>query len=161
MKLGRRVGRAVGVVALAAALSAGAGSALATTGATPLAHPPKYQISKRQALPFTGLFKLSSGSPELIDAAIVARFNEAGFFEGTMEVYYYRHGEKSSWVGTTYEYHQVGDKMHLDVFSPNGQGTPILARMVLVPRGNRLVGQLRMLHPQGPPARVAFTRQKR
>lgn len=150
-------------VAVTAAALIGATTALATTGPTPVAFPPKYKISKRQARPLIGVYKMRGRTRRLISAGLAQRFNEAGYFQGSLAVYQYnKRGMESSWVGTTYEYHVVHGKVHIDVFSPNGQGTPLLARMVLRAHGKRLTGVLRQIHPHiSAPERISFVRVRR
>ncbi len=152
------------VAALAvAALFACAATALATTGPTPLAFPPKYKISKREATPLIGVYKMRGHTKRLISAGLAQGFSEAGYFQGSLEVYQYdKRGLESCWVGTTYEYHVVNGKVHVDVFSPNGQGTPLLARMILKARGKTLTGIIHQVHPLIPkPEPITFVRVRR
>lgn len=150
---------AVLALALAAALLAPtAGDA--TTGAHPLASPPKYHVSRAEARPYIGRFQLSRPhGKSLMSAAYVARFNQFGYLEGNLVVYAYtKSGRTSSWLGTTYEYHpRGGGRMTIDVISPNNQ--VIFARLKLrVGRGGKLTGELLQLRPAGPTEAISLTR---
>jgi hypothetical protein len=132
----------------------------ATTGAHPLANPPRYEVSKAQARPYIGRFQLAAPHDQsLISAAYVAKFNEFGYLEGSMVVYKYgKSGRTASWVGTTYEYHpHPGGRMTVDIVSPNNQ--VIFGRMHLrVGRGGRLGGKLEQLIPPGPTQKISLKR---
>jgi hypothetical protein len=145
--------------ALAAALAIPA-TGDATTGAHPLANPPRYRVSHAEAHPYIGRFALSvPHGKALRSAAYVARFNEFGFLEGTLVVYAYTgSGQTTSWVGTTYEYRpRGGGRMTVDVISPNNQ--VIFARMKLrVGRGGKLSGKLFQLIPPGPTEAISLKR---
>jgi hypothetical protein len=129
---------------------AGASQAVATTGPTPLAKPPLWDLTKRQARPYVGRFKLvGPHGGQLINAAYAASINEYGYLEGTLVVYTYdEEGRETSWVARTYEYHPKGPgRMAIDVISPANEN--IFARLHLkhVGRG-RLTG---ILEPRKPP----------
>lgn len=132
----------------------------ATTGAHPLANPPRYHVSRAEARPYSGRFVLAAPhSQTLRSAAYVARFNEFGYFEGSLVVYgYNKSGQTDSWVGTTYEYHPRGSgRMTIDVISPNNQ--VIFARMKLrVGKGGKLGGKLFQLIPPGPTQAISLRR---
>jgi hypothetical protein len=155
--------------ALAATLGAvasallGPGTVLATTGAHPLANPPRYTVSRQEARPYIGRFALSAPhSRSLRSAAYVARFNEFGYLAGSLVVYAYNsRGQMTSWVGTTYEYHPRGNgRMTIDVISPNNQ--VIFARMKLrVGRGGKLSGELFQMIPPGPTQQISLSRLRR
>lgn len=165
-KLNARRGVTV-VACLVAALIAVAliapASGEATTGAHPLANPPKYHVTKAEARPYIGRFQLSRPHGKgLMSAAYVARFNEFGYLEGSLVVYAYtKSGQTTSWVGTTYEYHPRGDgRMIVDVISPNNQ--VIFARMKLrTGKGGRLTGKLLQLRPPGPTQAISLSRVRR
>jgi hypothetical protein len=161
-KLNARCGLAVGVFAAVTALIVPA-SGDATTGAHPLANPPKFHVTKAEARPYIGRFQLSHPHGKgLISAAYVARFNEFGYLEGTIVVYAYtKSGRTTSWVGTTYEYHPEGKgRMTVDVISPNNQ--VIFARLKLrTGRGGKLSGRLLQLRPPGPTQAISLTRARR
>jgi hypothetical protein len=127
---------------------------MATTGATPLAHPPRWEVTKRQARPFMGRFKLAAPhGRRLISGAYVAGFNNYGYLQGSLALYLYgAGGQETSWVGATYEYHPVGrGRMLVDVVSPDNQ--EVFARIRLaVRRGHRLTGTLVQLQPPFVPA---------
>jgi hypothetical protein len=158
-KLNARVGAAA-VSALVAAALLGPASGDATTGAHPLANPPKFHVTKAEARPYIGRFQLSRPhSKSLMSAAYVARFNEFGYLEGSLVIYAYtKSGRTTSWVGTTYEYHPRGNgRMIVDVISPNNQ--VIFARMKLrVGKGGRLTGKLLQLRPPGPTQAISLSR---
>lgn len=151
---------AVAVLAAALAVPAGVG---ATTGAHPLANPPRFHVSRAEARPYIGRFELTAPHGHLLrTAAYVARFNEFGYLEGTIVVYAYtRSGRTTSWVGTTYEYHPRGHgRMTVDVISPNNQ--VIFARMKLrVGHNGRLGGRLYQLVPPGPTQTISLRRVRR
>jgi hypothetical protein len=161
-KLNARVGAAA-VSALVAAALLGPASGGATTGAHPLANPPKYHVTKAEARPYIGRFQLSRPhGKNLMSAAYVARFNEFGYLEGSLVVYAYtKSGRTTSWVGTTYEYHPRGNgRMVVDVISPNNQ--VIFARMRLrAGKGGRLTGELLQLRPPGPTQAISLGRVRR
>jgi hypothetical protein len=145
------------VVATSCALLLGlapAPVATATTGPTPLADPPRFEVTKRQASPFIGRFRLAAPhGKRLISGAYVAKFNEYGYLQGSLALYLYGAGGREiSWVGATYEYHPVGrGQMIVDVISPNNDA--IFARMRLAARrGHRLTGTLIQLEPPLIPA---------
>ena len=94
----------IGLVLLAAVLVQPAATD-ATTGATPLAKPPLWSVSRREAKPFVGRFKFARPhGGQLINAAYAAEINEYGYLEGTLVVYAYDEaGSETSWVGRTYE----------------------------------------------------------
>jgi hypothetical protein len=146
----------VGVLALVA-LALPAGLAEATTGPTPLAHPPRFDVTRAQAAPYLGRFRLvRPHDRQLISGAYIAGHNERGFVEGSLAVYHYeKAGRETVLLGRTYEYHAVGGGMVIDVISPANQ--TILARMALRPgRHGRLVGALRTLLPPGKPQRITL-----
>jgi hypothetical protein len=130
----------------------------ATTGAHPLANPPRYHVSRAEARPYIGRFALGAPhSRSLRTAAYVARFNQFGYLAGSLVVYAFnRNGQTTSWVGTTYEYHPRGNgRMTIDVISPNNQ--VIFAKMKLqVGRGGRLSGKLFQLIPPGPTQQITL-----
>jgi hypothetical protein len=129
----------------------------ATTGPTPLAFPPRFKVTKAQAAPYMGRFRLAKPlGPKLITGAYVGGYNERGFVEGNLVVYGYdAEGRESSWLGRTYEYHAVGRRMIIDVISPVNE--EIFARMNLRPtRHGRLTGFLKMLIPPGTPQKISF-----
>lgn len=134
----------------------GAPAAIATTGPTPLAKPPLWNLTKRQARPFVGRFKLAAPhGRQLINAAYAAQVNEYGYLEGTLVVYTYdEEGRETSWVARTYEYHpKGGGKMAVDVISPTNEN--IFARLHLqVRRGHRLTGTLEPLRPPFAPVKT-------
>jgi hypothetical protein len=119
-----------------------------------LAHPPRWHVTKRQATPFVGRFKLvAPRGRRLISGAYVAGLNEYGYLQGSLALYLYgAEGRETNWVGATYEYHPVGrGRMLVDVVSPNNQ--TVFARMRLaVRRGHRLSGTLVQLQPPLIPA---------
>ena len=90
--------------------SFGVSGARATTGATPLAKPPRCNVTRHQARPYLGRFKLAAPrGRQLISAAYAAEINENGYLEGTLVVYTYDEaGRETNWVGRTYEYHPRG-----------------------------------------------------
>jgi hypothetical protein len=140
-----------------AAIAIGPSASRATTGPTPLAYPPRFKITKAQAAPYLGHFKLAKPlGRQLISGAYVGGHNDKGFVEGNLVVYAYdAEGRESSWLGRTYEYHAVGDEMIVDVISPDNE--EIFARMRLHPvRGGRLTGSLKMRIPPGPSQRISF-----
>ena len=130
----------------------GAPAAIATTGPTPLAHPPRFNVTKAEAAPYLGRFTLvPPTSDQLISGAYVAGYNERHFVEGTLVIYTYdAEGHETTLLGRTYEYHSEGDQMEIDVISPTNQA--ILARMKLHPvAGGKLSGTLTSLMPKGKP----------
>jgi hypothetical protein len=133
----------------------GAPVATATTGPTPLAKPPRWNVTKRQARPYIGRFKLAHPhGRQVINAAYVATFNSYGYLEGTLVVYTYdEEGRETSWVARTYEYHpKGGGKMAIDVISPANES--IFARLHLrVGARGRLTGILEPLKPPLAPVR--------
>jgi hypothetical protein len=141
--------RLVLLAVLAASLVV-APSVKATTGPTPLAEPPLWNLTKREARPFIGRFKLAAPSgKQLVNAAYAASINEYGYLEGTLVVYTYdAAGREVSWVARTYEYHPKGrGRMAIDVISPTNES--IIARLHLrVRRHHRLTG---ILEPRRPP----------
>ena len=144
-------------VLVATALIAGPAPALATTGPTPLAHPPRFAVTDAQAAPYLGRFRLVPPfDQQLISGAYIAGRNERGFVEGSLAVYHYEAaGRETVLLGRTYEYHAVGEAMTIDVISPQNQ--VILARMRLHPAGGaKLTGTLTSLLPSGPARRVTF-----
>jgi hypothetical protein len=149
---GRPFKKLIAVGALVGSLALGllAVPAVATTGPTPLAKPPLWNLSKRQARPYTGRFKLAGPhGKQLINAAYAATINEYGYLEGTLVVYTYdEEGRETSWVARTYEYHpKGGTKMAIDVISPTNEN--IFARLHLkVGAGGRLTG---IIEPRKPP----------
>jgi hypothetical protein len=128
----------------------------ATTGPTPLTKPPLWTLSKRQARPFIGRFKLAAPrGKQLINAAYAAEINEYGYLEGTLVVYTYDEaGRETSWVARTYEYHPKGPgKMAIDVISPANEN--IFARLHLrVIAGGKLTGTLEPIRPPLAPVRT-------
>ena len=144
-------------LAVSLALTVAPSHAEATTGPTPLAHPPRFKVSDAQAAPYLGRFKLVRPlGKELISGAYIAGRNERGFVEGTIEVYHYEAaGRETILLGRTYEYHAVGGRMTIDVISAANQ--VILARMHLRPFGRgKLAGTLRSLVPPRPPQRITM-----
>jgi hypothetical protein len=136
-------------------LALGAPEARATTGATPLAKPPRWNVTRRQARPFLGRFTLASPrGRQLITAAYAAEINENGYLEGTLVVYTYDEaGRETSWVGRTYEYHPISPgTMTIDVIAPANEN--IFARLHLraLP-GGRLTGRLESIRPPLAPVR--------
>ena len=125
----------------------------ATTGPTPLAEPPRWHVTKREAGPFLGRFKLTRPhGKQLVNAAYAAEIDKEGYVVGTLVVYAYNHaGREVSWVARTYEYHPEGKRrMTIDVISFN---EIVLARLHLQARsGHRLTGILEPLKkPYSPP----------
>jgi hypothetical protein len=148
---------AIAGVLLLLAFGGGASVALATTGPTPLAHPPRFTVTKRQARPYLGRFRLIRPSDRnLISGAYIGGRNERGYVEGAIEIYHYEAaGRKTILLGRTYEYHAVGRGMVIDVISPANQ--VILARLRLHPIAHgRLTGHLTSLVPPGPPRRITL-----
>jgi hypothetical protein len=149
---------AAAALATAALIAPAVGEA--TTGAHPLANPPRFHVSRAEARPYIGRFQLAAPhSRTLRSAAYVARFNQFGYLEGTIVVYgYNKAGQTESWVGTTYEYHPRGNgRMTVDVISPNNQ--VIFARLKLrIGRGGKLSGNLFQLIPPGPTQAISLRR---
>lgn len=140
---------ALALAAAAGALALGAGSAAGTTGAHPLASPPRYPLSREQGAPYVGHFQLADPHDlQLVTAAYVAEFEQRGFLEGSLVVYTYdAEGKEVSWIGTTYEYHAVDGGMTIDVVSPNNQ--VIFGRLKLrTAPGGELTGSFRQLMPE-------------
>lgn len=143
----------IGIAAVAGALllaGSGAGSAVATTGPTPLTKPPLWNLTKRQARPYIGRFKLARPhGRQLINAAYAATINTYGYLEGTLVVYTYDEaGRETSWVARTYEYHpKGGTKMAIDVISPANESIFARLHLKVGPRGS-LTG---ILEPRKPP----------
>ena len=138
-------------------MAVGPSIARATTGPTPLAFPPRFKVTKAEAAPYLGRFKLAQPlGRKLIAGAYLGGHNDKGFVEGNMVVYAYdAEGRESSWLGRTYEYHAVGDEMIIDVISQANE--EIFARLRLHPiRGGRLTGSLKMRIPPGPPQRITL-----
>lgn len=139
------------VVVLLLALTGVAG---ATTGTTPLAHPPRYRVTRAQIGPYLGRFVLAKqrSSRRLISAAYLGGHNDRGYVEGGLAVYTYgAGGQEVSWVGRTYEYHHTASGMTIDVISAANE--QIFARMKLRPgRHGMLTGTLRELLPVPRPA---------
>jgi hypothetical protein len=136
-------------------LALAAPEAGATTGATPLAKPPRWNVTRHQARPFLGRFGLAAPrGRQLISAAYAAEINENGYLEGTLVVYTYDEaGRETSWVGRTYEYHAVAPgRMTIDVIAPANEN--IFARLHLrtLP-GGRLTGRLESIRPPLAPVR--------
>jgi hypothetical protein len=152
----RRISSLLTLVACGLSLLAvGAPGAGATTGATPLAKPPRWTVTKRQAKPFLGRFRLAAPrGKQLISAAYAAEINENGYLEGTLVVYTYDEaGRETSWVGRTYEYHPIAPgRMTVDVIAPANEN--IFARLHLraLP-GGRLTGRLESIRPPLAPVR--------
>ncbi len=123
------------------------GEAGATTGTTPLAHPPRFEVTKAQAKPYLGHFVLAGRQGRLISAAYIGGYNERGYVEGGLALYTYNlKGREVSWVGRTYEYHHTSKGMTIDVISAANE--QIFARLHLhVARAGRLSGTLRELLP--------------
>jgi hypothetical protein len=136
-------------------LTLGAPEANATTGATPLAKPPRWNVTRRQARPFLGRFTLAAPrGRQLITAAYAAEINENGYLEGTLVVYTYDEaGRETSWVGRTYEYHPISPgTMIIDVIAPANEN--IFARLHLrALAGGRLTGRLESIRPPLAPVR--------
>lgn len=140
---------------LAAALLPG--TAAATTGPTPLAHPPRFNVTEAEAAPYLGRFAMvQPSSRQLISGAYVAGYNERHFVEGSIELYTYdAEGREMVVLGRTYEYRSVGDRMEIDIISPENQ--VILARMRLHPvDGGKLTGEVSFLVPPGKPEQISF-----
>jgi hypothetical protein len=152
---GRGVPLSLAVVGCLLLALLGAAGVSATTGPTPLTKPPLWSVTKRQARPFIGRFKLAAPrGKQLINAAYAADINEYGYLEGTLVVYTYDEaGRETSWVARTYEYHPKGPgKMAIDVISPANEN--IFARLHLrVIAGGRLTGILEPLKPPLAPVR--------
>jgi hypothetical protein len=146
---------AMTLIALSPVMSGKAG---ATTGTTPLAHPPRFPVSKAQVAPYLGRFVLAKrrSSRRLISAAYIGGHNDRGYVEGGLAVYTYGPGgEEASWVGRTYEYHHTATGMTIDVISSANES--IFARLHLrVARHGLLTGTLRELLPV-PRAAVPIT----
>jgi len=158
--------RALTIAALLGALLpglSGAPAAIATTGPTPLTKPPRWNVTKREARPYVGRFKLAGPhGKQLINAAYAAAFNTYGYLEGTLVVYTYDEaGRETSWVARTYEYHSKGaTKMAIDVISPANES--IFARLHLkVGAHGRLTGILEPLKPPLAPVRAQRITLKR
>jgi hypothetical protein len=144
----------IGTVSLVATAPAGA-----TTGPTPLAHPPRFEVSAIEAAPYIGRFKLVQPlDRRLISGAYVAETNERGYVEGTIAIYHYEAaGRPSALVARTYEYHAVDGGMEIDVISPQNQ--VILARIKLHQSGaGRLSGTFRSLMPAEDPQTISLAR---
>jgi hypothetical protein len=139
------------VVVLLFALTGEAG---ATTGTTPLAHPPRYKVTRAQVAPYLGRFVLAKqrSSRRLVSAAYLGGHNDRGYVEGGLAVYTYDpSGQEVSWVGRTYEYHPTAAGMTIDVISAANE--QIFARLKLRPgRHGLLTGTLRELLPVPRPA---------
>lgn len=139
------------------------GVAMATTGATPLAHPPRFEVTAAQAAPYLGRFVLAKPHrSHLISGAYIGGYNDRGYVEGGLSIYTYDHrGEKVDWVGRTYEYHYIRGGMTIDVISAANE--EIFARLRLrVGRHGHLVGFLRELLPvPRRPAPVVFVPARR
>jgi hypothetical protein len=133
----------------------GAPGAGATTGATPLAKPPLWNVTRHQARPFLGRFRLAAPrGRQLISAAYAAEINENGYLEGSLVVYTYDEaGRETSWVGRTYEYHPIAPgRMTVDVIAPANEN--IFARLHLrAIAGGRLTGRLESIRPPLAPVR--------
>jgi hypothetical protein len=147
--------RRIRVIVIAVVLLAAmVGAADATTGTTPLAHPPRFRVSKAQVAPYLGRFVLAKqrSSKRLISAAYLGGHNDRGYVEGGLAVYTYGPGgQEVSWVGRTYEYHHTATGMTIDVISAANE--EIFARLRLRPaRGGLLTGTLRELLPVPRPA---------
>jgi hypothetical protein len=127
-----------------------------TTGATPLAKPPLWNVTRRQARPFVGRFKLAAPhGRQLINAAYAAEINEYGYLEGSLVVYTYdRSGRETDWIARTYEYHPKGPgRMAVDVIGPAIQN--VLGRLYLrVGHHGRLTGILEPLQSTFLPTRT-------
>jgi hypothetical protein len=136
-------------------LTLGAPEARATTGATPLAKPPRWNVTRHQARPFLGRFTLAAPrGRQLITAAYAAEINENGYLEGSLVVYTYDEaGRETSWVGRTYEYHAIAPgRMTIDVIAPANEN--IFARLHLrAVSGGRLTGRLESIRPPLAPVR--------
>jgi len=131
----------------------------ATTGPTPLAHPPRFEVSAIEAAPYIGRFKLVQPlDRRLLSGAYVAERNERGYLEGTIAIYHYEAaGRPSALVARTYEYHAVDGGMEIDVISPQNQ--VILARLKLHQSGaGRLSGTFRSLLPAEDPQTISMAR---
>jgi hypothetical protein len=140
-----------------AGIAIGPAATEATTGPTPLAFPPRYKVTKAQAAPYLGRFRLDKPlGKKLIGGAYVGGYNEKGFVEGDLVVLAYgMEGRPSSWVGRTYEYHHVANGMIIDVISQANE--EIFARMKLRPAAHgRLTGTLRMRIPPGPNEKITL-----
>jgi hypothetical protein len=153
----RVVKRLIGTAALAVALLTmiGAPTAVATTGPTPLTKPPRWKVSKREARPYIGRFKLARPhGRQLISVGYAASINSYGYLEGTIAVYTYdRAGRETSWVARTYEYHPLGGtRMAIDVISPANESIFARLRLRVGARGN-LTGILEPLKPPYAPIR--------
>lgn len=144
---GRLVAAPLASVLLMALL--GTSGAGATTGATPLAKPPRWNVTRHQARPFLGRFRLAAPrGRQLISAAYAAEINENGYLEGSLVVYTYDEaGRETSWVGRTYEYHPIAPgRMTIDVIAPANEN--IFARLHLrALAGGRLTGRLESIRP--------------
>jgi hypothetical protein len=144
-----------GVVAALLLGLSGAPTAVATTGATPLTKPPRWNVSKREAHPYIGRFKLARPhGRQLISVGYAATFNTYGYLEGTIAVYTYdRAGRETSWVARTYEYHPLGGtRMAIDVISPANESIFARLRLRVGANGN-LTGMLEPLKPPYAPIR--------
>ena len=153
----RRFTRAAVLVCAAAGLLllAGAPQVGATTGPTPLTKPPLWTLSKRQARPFIGRFKMvAPHGGQLISADYAAMPNEFGYMEGTLVVYTYdEEGQETSWVGRTYEYHSKGrGKMTIDVIAAANENIFAKLRLQVTRRGE-LTGILEPIRPPLAPVR--------
>jgi hypothetical protein len=129
------------VLCLAVSLLTG-GLAAATTGVQPLSKAPIFLVSRADAKPFLGRFKLTAHGPGLISGSLVTAYNAAGYLEGSMAIYGYNSaGQEISWVASTYEYHYLEGIMRMDIWSPDGS---LLLGHVHLGRGpdRRLTGQL-------------------
>jgi len=124
------------------------GEAGATTGTTPLAHPPRFKVTKAEVKPYLGHFVLAHRNQgRLINAAYIGGYNDRGYVEGGLAVYTYdKSGQEVSWVGRTYEYHHTRRGMTIDVISASNE--QIFARLHLrTGPGRRLRGTLTELLP--------------
>jgi hypothetical protein len=120
----------------------------ATTGGQPLENLPIYGLTPSQAAPYLGRFKAQGDGQPLISASLGTKFTVSfqgrSVVQGTIAVTQYDgEGRPSTWVATTYEYHDVGKVMHIDIWSPDGR--KLLGRLYLHQGGQgSLVGQMRV-----------------
>jgi hypothetical protein len=118
----------------------------ATTGGQPLEDLPIYGLTPAQATPFLGRFEAKGDGNQLISVSLRTEFTVA--FQGRSVVQgmiavdeYDAAGRPSTWVATTYEYHDVGDVMHIDIWTPDGK--KLLGHLNLRLRSGELVGLMK------------------
>ena len=118
----------------------------ATTGGQPLENLPIYGLTPAQAAPYLGRFEAQGDGRRLISVSLRTEFTVAfqgrSVVQGAIAVKEYdAAGRPSTWVATTYEYHDVGDVMHIDIWTPDGK--KLLGRLYLRSRSGELVGLMK------------------